>query len=124
LTRSVSTRTGTIRAMAKVKEGDHVKVVRRPVTEQDRTVYGYFEHMQGVTGVVEGVYSKDEVAIKVDLDSLTKIPADVHKDATKRMRERFVENVGEEARKQLTKEELEFVPHYVLLVRSDDLELA
>lgn len=108
--------------MAKVSEGDRVRVVTRDLTDQDKKVYGFFEHMQGLTGVVENVYSQDEVAIKIDLVSLPKIPAEVHRDATRRMRERFAENVGEEARKLLSKEELEFVPHYVVLVRSDDLE--
>lgn len=108
--------------MAKVKEGDRVKVVTRELTEQDKKVYGFYEHMQGLTGTVENVYSTDEIAVKVDLDCLPKIPADVHKAATKGMRDRFIENASEEARKQLTKEELEFVPHYMLLVRSDDLE--
>lgn len=108
--------------MAKVKEGDRVRVVKRAVSEQDKKVYGFFEHMQGLTGVVENIYSPNEVTVKVDLDCLPKVPADVHKEATRRMRERFAENVGEEARKQLTKEELEFTPHYVLLVRSDDLD--
>ena len=108
--------------MSRVKEGDQVRVVSRPITDQDRTVFGYYEHMKGLTGTVENIYSKDEVAVKVDLACLAKIPADLHKDATKRMRERFTESVGEEARKQLSKEELEFVPHYMLIVRSEDLE--
>ena len=108
--------------MSKVKEGDRVRILKRALTEQDKTVYGFFEHMQGLTGVVENVCGKDEVAVKVDLECLPKIPAEVHKDATKKMREKFAETVGEEARKQLTKEELEFVPHYMLLVRADDLE--
>lgn len=110
--------------MAKVKEGDRVRVVTRELTDQDKKVYSFFEHMQGMRGVVENVYSTDEVAVKVDLDCLPKVPADVHKAATKGMRDRFMENVSEEARKQLTKEELEFVPHYMILVRSDDLERA
>lgn len=113
---------GILTSMAKVSEGDRVRVVTRDLTDQDKKVYGFFEHMQGLTGVVENVYSQDEVAIKIDLVSLPKIPAEVHRDATRRMRERFAENVGEEARKLLSKEELEFVPHYVVLVRSDDLE--
>ena len=99
-----------------------MRIVTRPLSEQDKKVYGFFEHMQGMVGIVENVYSKDEVAIKVDLASLGKIPSDIHKEATKKMRERFVEGVSEEARKSLTKDELEFVPHYVLLCRSDDLE--
>ncbi|MBS1724932.1 MAG: hypothetical protein JSS66_18485 [Armatimonadetes bacterium] len=110
--------------MAKLKEGDRVRVVKRPLTEQDKTVYGFFEHMQGLTGVVENVYTTNEVAVKVDLDILPKISADVHREATKKMSDRFLKDAPEEARKQLTKEELEFVPHYVLLVRSEDLEPA
>ena len=110
--------------MAKVKEGDRVRVVTRELTEQDKKVYGFFEHMQGMTGLVENVYSPEEIAVKVELDCLPKVAADVHKGATKGMRDRFSENVSEEARKLLTKEELEFVPHYMILVRSDDLEMA
>lgn len=108
--------------MSKVKEGDRVRIVTRELTEQDKKVYGFFAHMQGLTGVVENVYGKDEVAVKIDLDCLPKIPASVHKDATIKLRERFAENVSEEARRQLTKDELDFVPHYMVLVRQDDLE--
>lgn len=101
-----------------------MRVVRRPLTEQDPGVHAFFEHMQGATGTVENVYSKDEVAVKVDLDCLPAVQTGVHKAATARMREKFAESVGEEGRKTLSKEELEFVPHYVLLVRSADLEKA
>lgn len=108
--------------MATVKEGDRVRVVKRELTETDRQVHAFFDHMHGLTGIVQNVYGKDEIAIKVDLASLPNVAADVHKAATNRMREKFSENLSEEGKKQLTKEELEFVPHYVLLVRSEDLE--
>jgi hypothetical protein len=110
--------------MAGWKEGDRVRVVQRPLTDQDAPVHAFFQHMQGMTGTVESVYSKDEVAVKVDLGCLPAIQAGVHKAATARMREKFVESVGEEAKKGLEKEELDFVPHYVLIVRSADLESA
>jgi len=106
--------------MAKVKEGDRVRVVNRELTDQDRKVYGFFEHMRGMTGTVENVYTTNEVAVKVDLDSLPKIPSDVHKEGTKKMRERL--ELSEEAKKLLTKEELEFVPHFMLLMRDVDVE--
>ena len=94
----------------------------REVTEKDRTENRYFAHMAGLTGVVQNVYSDEEIAVKMDLDSLTKISRDVHSTATDRMREQFVSGISEEQKKQLTKEELAFTPHYVQLVRAADLE--
>ncbi|MGE0002648.1 MAG: hypothetical protein AB7F50_08500 [Fimbriimonadaceae bacterium] len=105
-----------------IKVGEKVKVVSRPLTDQDASVHAFFQHMQGMTGVVENIYSKDEIAIKVDLDCLPAIQAGVHKAATARMREKFTDSVGEEGRKGLEKHELEFVPHYMLLLREADLE--
>jgi hypothetical protein len=110
--------------MATWKEGDRVRVVRRAVTEEDRRKSRYFEHMAGLTGTVQQAYSEDEVSVRVDPDSMTEVTADVVKTATQRMRDKFVAGVSEEQRKQLTKEELEFVANYVLLVRSADLEAA
>jgi hypothetical protein len=43
--------------------------------------------------------------------------------ATERMRNKFSDNVTEEQRKALTKEEMEFTPHYVLLLKNQDVEL-
>jgi hypothetical protein len=40
------------------------------------------------------------------------------------MRQKFVENVSEVQRKELTKEELEFDTHFMLLLDSSDLEKA
>ena len=108
--------------MAKVQEGDRVRVVTRKITEQDRAVYMYFEHMQGLEGVVVNYYGKEEVAVRVEPELLEGIPQDVHKIATKRMQEAFHEISTENQRKLLTKEEMKFVPNYVILVREDDLE--
>lgn len=106
------------------KEGDRVRVVARAVTEEDRASTRYYEHMAGLVGVVQNTYSADEIAVKVDLDGLSKVTAEVHKESAKRMREKFAGSVSEEQRKQLTAEELNFTPHYVLLCRSQDLERA
>lgn len=99
-----------------------MRVVTREVTEKDRAENRYFAHMAGLTGLVQNVYSEEEIAVKMDLDSLTKVSKDVHSTATDRMRDQFLSSVSEEQKKQLTKEELAFTPHYVLLVRSADLE--
>jgi ribosomal protein L21E len=113
---------GKMTLMAKFKEGDRVRVTQRPLAAQDSKVYSLFEHMMGLTGVIENHYGPDEVAVKVDLETLGPVPKDIHAEATRRMRTKFVESVGEEARKQLSPAELEFVPNYVILVREADIE--
>ena len=108
--------------MSNWKEGDRVKVIARPVTEEDRKKSRYFEHMAGLVGSVQNVYTDDTVAVQVDLDVMGKVSTEVHKTATQRMREKFSAAITEEQRKALTKEEMEFGTHYVLLVQSSDLE--
>ena len=106
----------------KWKEGDRVRVVLRKVTGSDRSSGRYFAHMAGLTGEVTNVYSPDEVAVKVDLESLPRIQGDVHAEAVRRMRTKFLEQLSEEAKSKLTREELAFSAHYMLLCREDDLE--
>jgi len=110
--------------MSKWNEGDHVKIVTRPVTEEDRKKNRYFEHMAGLSGTVQNVYEDGQVGIQVDLPTLSKVSADVHSTATKRMWDKFSASINEDQRKALTKEEMEFGTHYVLLVGAGDLEKA
>jgi hypothetical protein len=110
--------------MAKWKEGDRVRVVTRQVTEEDRKKNRYFDHMAGLVGTVQNVYGATEVSVKVDPESMSNVSKDVHKQATQRMRDKFLNNISEEQKKQLTKEELDFDAHYVLLLDSGDLEKA
>jgi hypothetical protein len=113
---------GKLQAMPNWKEGDHVRVVNRPVTEEDRRKNRYFEHMAGLTGTIQSTYSAEEIAIRVDPDALKDVTKEVHKVSVNRMRENFVSKVSEEQKKQLTAEELNFDAHFVILVRSADLE--
>ena len=108
--------------MPKFKEGDKVTIVKRDVTEEDRKVHMFFEHMCGLRGTVANYYNKDEVAVNIDPESLGPVPKDVHELATERMRARFARDVTEEQRKLLEKEEMNFTPNYVLLLREQDLE--
>ena len=55
--------------MAKWKAGDRVRVVSRPVTEDDRKSNQYFEHMAGLVGMVEYLYEGKMVSVKIDPDS-------------------------------------------------------
>ena len=110
------------KAHAALQEGDRVRIVARTTSPDDRKANRYFPHMGGLTGTVQNMYEGNEVAVKIDGSSMTKATADVHTTATKRMREKFNAGVSEEQKKQLTKEELDFNVHYVLLVQSADLE--
>jgi hypothetical protein len=106
------------------KEGDHVRVVSRPVTEEDRKKNRYFEHMAGLTGVIQSTYNAEEIAVRVDPAAMKDVTKEVHKVSVARMRESFVSKVSEEQKKQLTAEELNFDANFVVLVRSADLEMA
>jgi len=115
---------GKIQPMSKWKEGDRVRIVTRPVDEDDRKSSRYYDHMAGLVGTVQNIYSDAEIAVKIDPEFMTKITGEVQKEATLRMREKFLSNISEEQKKQLTKEELEFEAHYVQLVQARDLERA
>lgn len=80
--------------------------------------------MAGLIGTIQNVYADNEIAVKIDLDCLSAVTRKVHKTANDRMREKFISSVGEEQKKSLTTEELNFVANYVLLVRGSDLEKA
>ena len=47
------------------KEGDRIRVVTRPVTDDDRKKNRYFAHMGGLLGTVQNVYSPEEIAISI-----------------------------------------------------------
>ncbi len=110
--------------MAQWKSGQKVRVATRKVTAEDRAKSRYFEHMAGATGEVQTVYDDGNVAVQVEVASLNDVARGVHKTATAKMREKFASGISEEQRKSLTKEELDFDTHYVLLVRGEDLEKA
>jgi len=110
--------------MPKWNEGDRVRVVERKVTDEDRKKNRYFEHMAGLVGNVQQVYSDTEIAVQVDRATLGDVTAEVHKMATQRMKEKFMASISEEQRRGLSKEEQDFDANYVLLVQSSDLEKA
>jgi len=110
--------------MAKWKEGDRVRYLQREVTVEDRKSNRYFDHMQGLVGTIQNVYSPDEIAVKIDTSCLSKTAAEVHKEAVRRMREKFLANTSEEQKGKLTAEELNFHAHFMLLARGSDLEKA
>lgn len=110
--------------MSNWREGQRVKIVSRPVTDEDRKTNRYFTHMAGLVGTISSVFAVDQIAVNIENDTLTPVSKNVHKVANDRMREKFLNSVGDEQKKLLTQEELKFTANFVLLVRSEDLEAA
>jgi len=104
------------------KEGDRVRVVTRPVLAEDRRTNRYYDYMAGIEGTVQNVYGPEDIAVKADIPTTSEVAQAVHREAVRRLREKFISNVSEEAKAKLSKEELNFEAHYMVLVRSEDLE--
>ena len=104
------------------KEGDQVRVISREVTDEDRKKNRYFEHMAGLSGTVQNVYSDAEIAVRIDPASMSKITREVHTTATQRMKDKFLDGLPQEQKRNLTEDELDFKAQYVLLVQTTDLE--
>ena len=105
----------------KWKAGDRVKIVERDVNREDRQSSLYFSHMAGLAGTVTQYYDIDEVAVMIDADAYTDVLGGTHKEAVKRMRAKFLDSLGEEQKKRMSKEEKQFTANHVMLVHSDDL---
>lgn len=73
-------------------------------------------------GSVQNIYGEAEIAVQIDIETLSKISREVHKEATLRMRAKLNDALSEIQRKELTKEELEFDTHFMLLCHANDLE--
>lgn len=103
------------------QEGDRVRI-QTPDLGAGAELSGVYPHMQGLTGKIANIYNNDEIAVEIDLGQLKGVAQDVHAISTQRMRDKLDKNLPQEDRKLLTKEEIQFTPHYVLLVRAKDLQ--
>lgn len=86
-----------------------------------------YPYMNGLLGTVANVYSSEEISVELDLDGLTPVLADVHEKSTQRIRSKLLDgsnSLSEEAKKKLTEAELNFTPHFVVLVTENDLQKA
>lgn len=108
--------------MSLLKEGTRVQINKRPVTTQDRKSNRYFEHMAGLVGTIQNVYSDEEIVVKIDVKCLDEVASNVHTTSVRRMREKFLSSISEEQKSKLAPEELSFNAHYVLMVRGADLQ--
>jgi ribosomal protein L21E len=110
--------------MADPKEGDRVRIRTREQTEDDVKSQMYYPHYGGMTGVVQKVYSKAEVAIAVEMDSVSREIRKRHDDVRDQMKTKWLDGLSEEGRNRLTEREKDFNLRYVVLVAMSDLEKA
>ena len=110
--------------MAAFKEGDRVRIASRTPTEDDAKAGTYYAHYAGLTGTVQKVYNKGEVAVEVEHDSLSKDLRKRHEDVRDQMKTKWIEGLSEEGRSKLTEREKDFSLRYMVLVAMSDLEKA
>lgn len=106
--------------MAKFKEGDAVKITAREHTPQDIKSGLYYPHFANITGTILKLYG-EEASVTVDRDSM---PADIrlrHEEGEKAMRQKWLDNLSEEARGRVGEAEKSFSLNYAVLVSLADL---
>ena len=103
------------------KEGDRVQIADRNATAEDIKSSLFFNYFRGLTGVVQKVYSTDEAAIEIDLDSLTEAVVARHHDVQETMKTRWLDGLSEEGRNRLTAQERDFRLRYTVLVAVKDM---
>lgn len=107
--------------MPKFKEGDRVQVRAREAQGKETQEGRYAPHLANATGAVLKVYSPQEIAVELDLDSLPEAIRERHTEQQTRMHERWLNSLSEEARNRLTDDEKTFRLRYVALLAEDDL---
>jgi hypothetical protein len=110
--------------MAALKEGDRVRIAARTPTEEDSKSGLYYSHYSGLTGIIQKVYSKAEVAVEVEHESLAKEIRKRRDDVRDQMKTKWLDGLSEEGRSKLTEREKDFNLRYVILVAMADLEKA
>src|SRR5258706_6482866 len=105
-------------------DGDRVRVITREQSDEDAKAQTYFPLYGGLTGTIQKAYSKTEVAVEIDPESLTKDVRKRHEDVRDQMKTKWLEGLSEEGRSKLTEREKDFNLRYVILVNMSDLEQA
>jgi len=108
--------------LTKFKIGDSVQIATREQTSEDIRLARYYNYFGGLVGTIMKLYGQ-EAAIQIDTDSLEPDFRERHQASEKRMHERWLNNLSEEAKTRLTPEEMDFHLDYTLLVSMDDILL-
>jgi ribosomal protein L21E len=109
---------------AKFKEGDRVRIADREATAEDVKSGLYQNHFRGLTGTIQKLYTTNEVAVEVELSSMSEAIAARHLEMQERKKNDFLESLSDEARNKLTPKERDFKLRYTVLVSANDLRAA
>jgi hypothetical protein len=104
------------------KTGDRVRIVEREQTAKDIKEQTYFPHFAGLVGDVVKVYGPDEVCVEIVRDSLPGSNASRHDEIEKRLKDRLMDSLSQDARSKLSEKEKQFTLRYTVLVSGADLE--
>ena len=108
--------------MAKLQDGDRVRIVTREVADDDMKSGLYYAHYAGMTGLIQKYYNANEISVEVEMESLTKDIRKRHDDVRDQMKTKWLDGLSEEGRGKLTEREKDFNLRYVILVAEKDLE--
>ncbi len=107
--------------MPKFKEGDRVQVRAREAQGKEAQEGRYAPHLANATGAILKIYTPQEIAVDLDLDSLPEAIRERHAEQQARVHERWLNSLSDEARNRLTDDEKTFRLRYVALLSEDDL---
>lgn len=108
--------------MARFKEGDRVRIKAREPQGKEVHEGRYAPHLGGTTGTILKVYTPQEVAVDLDIESLPEPIRLRHAEQQSAMHEKWLNSLSDEARGRLTEQEKSFRLRYVVLVAESDLE--
>lgn len=108
--------------MPKFKDGDRVQVKVREAQGKEAIEGRYAPHLGGTRGTILKVYSPQEIAVDLDIDSLPENVRQRHAEQQSTMHEKWLNSLSDEARNRLTDEEKSFRLRYVVLLSEADLE--
>ena len=109
--------------MAQIKSGDTVKIITREITPDDTKSGLYFSYFGGLVGKVDRIYDDGSACIDIDLNSLTADMRERHLGIQEAERKRWLENISDEMRNRLSKEQKQLKMSYKILVGQKDLEI-
>lgn len=104
------------------KTGDRVRIIEREQTAKDIKEQTYFPHFAGLVGDVVKVYGPEEVCVEIVRDSLPASNAQRHAEIEKRLKDRLMDSLSQDARSRLSEKEQQFTLRYTILVSGSDLE--
>jgi ribosomal protein L21E len=108
--------------MPAIKEGDRVRIKTRETTPEDVKSGLYYSHFAGLTGTVYKIYSKEEVTVEIETESLTREVRQRHEKIRDQMKSKWLDGLSEEGRSKLTDREKDFLLRYMVLTGLGDLE--